>query len=258
MSSSSIDFKQRKQLRGFLSSTYQPDPEALYREGLLAYGTSRDTAIYVSSDNGSQDHCDPLSIGAQSPPAASPIEVDPASLNGNEISAGISITAVCSTDESCQGQALGYAKSVPLHLECEATEVRSGSDAQISPTSPSLRPFRLRSLHVHGLVQLKYSYAGIKGPKNMESLGRLEYQHRRRSLSLLLYVEDSELEDDDLHASNQGRKRRKVSEPLSCAVRGTSASSWSPYLTGPATHATQLTSEMLEAAGVLANFHTQS
>jgi hypothetical protein len=117
---------------------------------------------------------------------------------------------------------------------------------------------RLKSLHVHGFVQCKYSDAGIKGPKNKESLGRLESQHRRRSSSSLLYVEDSELEDDDLNAFHQGRKRRKVSEPLSRAVRGTAASSWSPYLTGPATHAMQLTSEMLEAAGVLANFHTQS
>ncbi|KAF9769910.1 hypothetical protein IL306_012599, partial [Fusarium sp. DS 682] len=169
----------------------------------------------------SQGHRDSPSTGAHSPRTASPVEVVQASLQENEIPAGKSCddaipeartpSPAKSSDEPCQGQALDDTSSASTHVESEATEVGSGSDAEVSSTSPSLRRFRHKSSQMHKTMQSKDGDAGSEGSGNEDGLDGLGSQHREENSSSLPDVEDSGSEDDDLDDVHQGRKRRKVS-----------------------------------------------
>ncbi|GAB0145162.1 hypothetical protein EsHS_00005603 [Epichloe bromicola] len=112
----------------------------------------------------------------------------------------------------------------------------------MSSTSPSLRRFRHKSLQMHQTMQSKDVDAGSEGSGSEDGLDGLDSQHRKENSSSLPGVEDSGSEDDDLDHVHQGRKRRKVSKSLSCAVRSTATSSRSPRQIRSATHATQLPS----------------
>ncbi|CVL00286.1 uncharacterized protein FMAN_09789 [Fusarium mangiferae] len=202
----------------------------------------------------SQGYRDSPSTGAHSPRAASPIEVVQASLQENEIPAGKSCddaipevrtpSPAKSSVEPCQGQALVDASSASTHVESEATEAGSGSDAEVSSTSPSLRRFRHKSSPLHKAMLSKDGDTGSDGSGNENGLDGLGSQHSEGNSSSLLDVENSGSEDDDLDDVHQGRKRRKISKSTSCSVRNTAASFRSSRKRQSATHTAQLPSDI--------------
>ncbi|KAF5692444.1 hypothetical protein FGLOB1_14517 [Fusarium globosum] len=209
---------------------------------------------YDASHN-SQGHRDSSSTSAHSPQTASPVEVVQASLQENEIPAGKPCDDAIpkdrtpspekSSDEPCQGQALDDTSSASTHVESEATGARSGSDAEMSSTSPSLRRFRHKSSQMHKPMQFKDDDTGSEGSGNVDGLNGLGSQHREENSSSHADVEDYTSEDDDLDDVHRGRKRRKVSKSTSCSVRSTAASFRSSHKRQSATHAAQLPSDIL-------------
>lgn len=223
-------------------------PEPVSQQGNMMV----DAVSYYDVCHSSQGHRDSLSIGAHSPRTACPVEVVQASLQENEIPAGESCHDAIpevrtpfpakSSDESYQGQVLDDTSSASTHVESEATEAGSGSDAEMSSTAPSLRLLRHKSSQMHETMQSKDGDAGSEDSGDEDGLDGLVSHHREENSSSLPDVEDPGSEDDDLDDVHQGRKRRKVSKSLSCAVRSTATSSRSPRQIRSATHATQLPS----------------
>ncbi|CVL07329.1 uncharacterized protein FMAN_15395 [Fusarium mangiferae] len=236
----------------------QPYPVAADGKQLRSESASQESNMVVDavSDydvcHSSQGHQDSPSTGAHSRWTANPVEVVQASFQENEIPAGKSCddaipevrtpSPSMSSDEPCQGQALDDTSSASTHVESETTEARSSSDAEVSSTSPSLRRFRHKSSQMHKTMQCEDCDAGSEESGNEDGLNRLGSQHSEENSSSLPGLEDSSSEDDDLDDVHQGRKRRKFSKSVSCAVRSTATSSRSPRQIRSAAHAAQLPS----------------
>ncbi|KAH7201176.1 hypothetical protein DER44DRAFT_638529, partial [Fusarium oxysporum] len=175
----------------------------------------------------SQDHQGSPSVGAHSPRTASPVEVVQASRQENEIAAGCSRddairdhrlpSLAIPSDKPCQGPALDDTSSAPIHAESEAMEVGSGSEAEVSPTSPSLRRSRHKSLQMRKTMQSKNVDAGseVSGSRS-----RLDGEESSPSFP---NDDNSGSEDNNSEDIHQGRKRRKASKSSSCSVHSTAA-----------------------------------
>lgn len=96
------------------------------------------------------------------------------------------------------------------HVESEVTEAGSGSEADVSSTSPSLRRFRHKFLQMHKTMQSKDDDADSEGSGNEDGLDGLESPHCEEISPSLPDDEASDSEDDDFHVVHQVRKRRKV------------------------------------------------
>ncbi|KAL7763947.1 hypothetical protein ACKLNR_005092 [Fusarium oxysporum f. sp. zingiberi] len=226
----------------FAVNREQPQPETAIHQEKITFN-----AVFAH-DVCDSSHCrrDCSSIGAQSPQTVRPIEVAQVSLQENEIPAGKSCDDAIpevlfpsrgmSSDEPDPRQALYDTSSASIPVEPEVTEAGSGSDVQVSSTSPSLRRFHHKSSRMHKTLQHEGGDAGSEVIGTEGRTSRLGSQQREKSPSPLPNVENPDLEDGDLDDVHLGRKRPKVSKPSSCA--GTS--SQSPEPRGPTAQAQQL------------------
>ncbi|EXL40048.1 hypothetical protein FOCG_17331 [Fusarium oxysporum f. sp. radicis-lycopersici 26381] len=218
----------------------RPEP-TIQQEKMMANAVS----AYDVFDS-SHGHQDCPSTWAQSPQTASSVEVVQASLQEIERSTGKSCddtipevripSPEMSSDELCPGQVLDSTDSASISVESEVTEAGSGSDAQVSSTSTSLRRFRHKYSQMHKTIQYKRGDAGSEVIRNEDRTYRLGSQHHKKNSSSLPDVENANSEDDDLDDVHLGRKRLKVSKPSSCA--GTSSQSSDPR--GPTAQAQPL------------------
>ncbi|EXA31368.1 hypothetical protein FOVG_17340 [Fusarium oxysporum f. sp. pisi HDV247] len=196
----------------------------------------------------SQGHPDSPSTGTHSPQTGSPVEVVDTSIQESEIAVGNScndpIPEACTPSparhppEPHQGQGLDNASCASMLVESDTTEAGSGSETEVSSTSPSPRRFRHKSLQMDKGMQPEDGDAGREGPGSQDGLDGLESQHREQNSPLLPGGAGSTSEDDDFDDDHQCHKRRKVSKSPSCAA----TSSLSSRQRGPATQAAQLLS----------------
>ncbi|RBA11046.1 hypothetical protein FPRO05_14276 [Fusarium proliferatum] len=194
----------------------------------------------------SQGYPDSPSTGTHSRQTASPVDVVDTSIQESEIPAGNScndaIPEACTPSparhppDPHQGQGLDNASCASMLVESETTEAGSGSEAEVSSTSPSLRRFRHKSLQMDKGMQPEDGDAGREGPGSEDGLDGLESQHREQNSPPLPGGEGSSSEDDDFDDDHQGRKRHKVSKSPSCAA----TSSLSSRQRGSATQTVQL------------------